>query len=77
MSGTDWIFTFTSQGIPTGERVLCGIDPKKPVLNNLTDLGMREKMQEQLRSLLNSEKSLFLFSGIPWARVTDDLACRS
>lgn len=65
MSGTDWIFSFTSQGIPTGERVLMRIDPKKPVLNTLTDLGMREKMQEQLRSLLNSQQSLFLFSGVP------------
>lgn len=61
----DWIISFTSQGVPTGERVLMRIDPKKQVLNNLSDLGMREKMQEQLRGLLNSDKSLFIFSGIP------------
>ncbi len=65
MKGNDWIVTFTSQGIPTGERVLMRIEPKKQVLNNLGDLGMREKMQEQLRGLLNSEKSLFLFTGVP------------
>jgi type II secretory ATPase GspE/PulE/Tfp pilus assembly ATPase PilB-like protein len=65
MKGIDWIVTFTSQGIPTGERVLMRIEPKKQTLNTLGDLGMREKMQEQLRSLLNSEKSLFVFSGVP------------
>ena len=65
MSGTDWIVSFTSQGVPTGERVLMRIDPKKPVLNNLSDLAMREKMQEQYRQLINSEHALFIFSGIP------------
>ncbi len=63
--GVDWIIHFVSQGIPTGERVLMRIEPKKPVLNTLGDLGMREKMQEQLKSLLNSDSALFLFSGAP------------
>lgn len=65
MKGIDWIVNLTSQGTPTGERVLLRIEPKKQVLNTLSDLGMREKMQEQLRGLLNAEQSLFLFSGIP------------
>ncbi len=65
MKGTDWIIEFVSQGTPAGERVLMRIEPKKSVLNNLTDLGMREKLQEQLRRLLNSDEKLFLFSGIP------------
>ncbi|MEZ6149807.1 MAG: ATPase, T2SS/T4P/T4SS family [Pirellulaceae bacterium] len=64
MKGTDWIVSFTSQGIVTGERVLMRIEPKKQVLNNLGDLGMREKMQQQLRDLLNSDKSIFVFSGV-------------
>lgn len=63
--GNDWIIDFTSQGIATGERVLMRIDPKKQVLNNLSDLGMREKMQQQLRGLLNSNKAMFVFSGVP------------
>lgn len=63
--GVDWIVHFTSQGIATGERVLMRIEPKKQVLNTLSDLGMREKMQQQLRDLLNSNKSMFVFSGIP------------
>lgn len=63
--GEEWHLDFASQGIPSGERVLIKIDPKKMVLKGLPDLGMREKMQTQLRELLNKETSLFLFSGIP------------
>jgi type II secretory ATPase GspE/PulE/Tfp pilus assembly ATPase PilB-like protein len=65
MKGDDRIVTFMSQGIPTGERVMMRIEPKKPKLNTLGDLGMREKMQVQLRALLNSDDALFLFSGVP------------
>lgn len=61
--GDDWIFDFVSQGIPTGERVLMKISPKKSVLTTLSSLGMREKMQENLRKLLNSDEALFIFSG--------------
>lgn len=63
-NGDGWLFDFMSQGIPSGERALIKIEPKKPVLKNLSDLGMREKMQTQLRALLNSEEALFLFSGV-------------
>jgi type II secretory ATPase GspE/PulE/Tfp pilus assembly ATPase PilB-like protein len=65
MKGIDWIVSFTSQGIATGERVMMRIEPKKQVLNNLGDLGMRDKMQQQLRALLNSDKAMFVFSGVP------------
>ncbi len=61
----DWIVEFTSQGVPTGERILLRIEPKKPVLKTLTDLGMREKMQEQLKALLNGDDALFVFSAPP------------
>lgn len=63
--GEEWIFDFASQGIPTGERVLLKVSPKKPVLTTLDALGMRAKMQEKLRGLLNSNDSMFLFSGLP------------
>lgn len=65
MKGNDWILDLVSQGIPTGERVLIRIEPKKTLLNTLADLGMREKMQEQMKSLLNSDEAMFIFSGIP------------
>lgn len=59
----DWVFDFVSQGVPTGERVLVRIEPKKPVLKTLSDLGMREKMQEQFKELLNGDDALVLLSG--------------
>lgn len=58
----DWIFEYTSQGVPTGERIMMRIEPKKPVLKTLSDLGMREKMQEQFKSLLNGDDAIFVFS---------------
>lgn len=60
--GDDWFFDIMSQGVPSGERVVVRIEPKKPVLKTLGDLGMREKMQEQMRSLLNTDSGMFLFS---------------
>ena len=61
----DWILDFTSIGTPTGERIMMRIDPKKPILKTLTDLGMRDKMQEQVKGMLNAEKSLAIVSGPP------------
>jgi len=61
----DWIFHFASQGVPNGERVLMSIQPKKVVLNTLTDLGMRDRMQEKFKELINSSSGLFVFSGPP------------
>jgi type II secretory ATPase GspE/PulE/Tfp pilus assembly ATPase PilB-like protein len=59
----DWVFHFASQGVPNGERVLIHVLPKKPVLNTLSDLGMREKIQEKYKQLINGPASLFIFSG--------------
>lgn len=64
-SSGDWIMDFVSQGVPTGERVLIQVSPKKPVLKTLDDLGMRPGLQERLKGLLNSEKFMFLFSAPP------------
>lgn len=61
----DWIIEFLSQGTPTGERVLLRIEPKKPLLKTLTDLGMRDKMQEQLKEMLNANDALAIISGPP------------
>jgi type II secretory ATPase GspE/PulE/Tfp pilus assembly ATPase PilB-like protein len=61
----DWIVEFTSQGVPTGERAVLRIEPKKPALKTLSDLGMREKLQEQLKALLNGDDALFMFSAPP------------
>ena len=52
-----------SAGVPSGERVLISIDTKKPTLKTWSDLGMREAMQDSLRSLLNGNEGLVLISG--------------
>ncbi len=61
----DWILDFMSAGTPTGERVLMRIEPKKPILKTLGDLGMRDKMQEQVKGMLNGNAGLAIVSGPP------------
>ncbi len=58
----DWIFTFMSVGVPSGERVLFSIDRKKPLLKTLGDLGMRDGMQEQFRGLMNGNQGVVVIS---------------
>jgi type II secretory ATPase GspE/PulE/Tfp pilus assembly ATPase PilB-like protein len=62
---TDWVISFASAGVPSGERVLFQIDTKKPTIKTLTDLGMREAMQETFRGMLNGDKGIVLISGPP------------
>ncbi|HUP82079.1 MAG TPA: ATPase, T2SS/T4P/T4SS family [Pirellula sp.] len=62
---TDWVITFTSAGVPSGERVLFQIDTKKPTIKTLNDLGMREAMQETFRGMLNADKGIVLVSAPP------------
>jgi type II secretory ATPase GspE/PulE/Tfp pilus assembly ATPase PilB-like protein len=61
----DWVVSFTSAGVPNGERVLFQIETKKPTIKNLNDLGMREAMQASFRALLNGDKGIVLISGPP------------
>ncbi len=61
----DWVISFTSQGVPNGERVLFSIDTKKPTLKSLADLGMRESMIESFRGMLNDNNGLVVISAPP------------
>lgn len=61
----DWVVSFTSAGVPSGERVLFQIDTKKPTIKTLNDLGMRGAMQESFRGLLNGNQGIVLISGPP------------
>ena len=60
-----WTVNFTSQGTPTGERVLLQFDDGRLVAEKLADTGMRDKMEEELRRLLREPKGLLLFSAPP------------
>lgn len=56
---------FASQGTKTGERVLLQFEEKKIQFDSLEGLGVRPKMQEQLKMLLAQQKGLLLFSALP------------
>ena len=57
--------TMASQGTPTGERVIIQFEDKKIHFKTIEEVGMRSKMEEQLRQLLGAEKGLVLFSAPP------------
>ena len=57
--------TMASQGTPTGERVIVQFEEKKIPFKSIEELGMRSKMEEQLRQLLSAPKGLVLFSAAP------------
>ncbi len=56
---------FTSQGVPTGERVLIGVKHVQKDAPKLTDLGMREKTFDQVKGWLNRDHGIVLFSAPP------------
>lgn len=68
--------TFSSQGTPGGERVVLQFEDKKVRFKTLDDLGMRTKMQEQLKALLAEHQGFALFSAPPGGglRSTMDVA---
>jgi type II secretory ATPase GspE/PulE/Tfp pilus assembly ATPase PilB-like protein len=70
---------FASQGTAGGERVLIQFEEKKVRFDTFDDLGLRTKLQEQLRELLNLPKGLVLFSAAPGngLRSTMDVALRA
>lgn len=51
-----------SQGVPTGERVICRFEPEKLPFDRLADLGMRDKMIEQFKEQLNGSGNTLLIS---------------
>lgn len=58
--------SITSQGVQTGERVLLKLSGWDIKLDILSDLGMREKMVEQVKSLLNREEgTMLIVSAMP------------
>lgn len=56
---------FTSQGVPTGERVLMQQIEVGLAKKRLPDVGMRDKMQEQLKEVLNRKKGFVVLSSPP------------
>lgn len=68
--GQKLICTLVTQGTPTGERVMVKMVPKKSRFSSLDDLGMRDKMRDQLREQLNAHDGLIIFSAPPGQGLT-------
>ncbi len=57
--------TLATVGTPTGERALIQLEGKKVRFPSIDSLGMRQKMQEDLRALLAREAGWVLFAALP------------
>ncbi len=56
---------FLSQGTQTGERAMLQFEESKTRLKTLEELGMRPKMEEQLRELLGADHGFILVAAPP------------
>ncbi|EAQ80368.1 ATPase, T2SS/T4P/T4SS family [Blastopirellula marina] len=60
-----YVCKISSQGVPTGERVLLEFSGDDPKLATLVDLGMREKLLEEVKELMLETHGVFIFSARP------------
>ncbi len=56
---------FTSQGTQTGERAVMNFEYQRTQFKTLDDLGMRPKMQEQIRKVLSAKQGYMILSAMP------------
>lgn len=63
-NGTKYTAKFLSQGTKTGERVVIQFDDGQQRFKKLPDLGIRDKLLEQLQGVI-AEPGFFLFSSPP------------
>lgn len=63
--GVKYHLIFSSQGVPTGERALVKFVPKKPKFANLDDLGIRDKLRDQFKELINQPEGIIVISAPP------------
>jgi type II secretory ATPase GspE/PulE/Tfp pilus assembly ATPase PilB-like protein len=59
-----------SQGTQTGERVILQLDRPQSDFKSLRELGMREKMEDQLRQILSADYGIVLISAPPAGGLT-------
>jgi type II secretory ATPase GspE/PulE/Tfp pilus assembly ATPase PilB-like protein len=66
-------------GTPAGERVLVQLEGKKVRFENMEALGMRPKMEEQIREIMARQQGFFLISAMPGGglRSTTNVILRS
>jgi len=71
--------TLSTQATPTGERVLIRLERTKTPFKTLDDLGMRQKMQEQLLAALGQQSGFVVLSAMPASglRTTTNIVLRT
>jgi type II secretory ATPase GspE/PulE/Tfp pilus assembly ATPase PilB-like protein len=57
--------TIVTQGTPAGERALVQLEGKKVRFDTAEALGMRSKMEEQVREIMARQQGFFLISAMP------------
>ena len=62
---TKYVCKITTQGTQGGERVALQLEGKKLNFKSLEEIGMREKMVQQVEETLNQKKGFILFSALP------------
>lgn len=65
-----WVVTIATQGTQTGERVVTQFDDNSARFQKLPDLGMREKLIEQVKELLGERRGIVLLSAPPKGGLT-------
>ena len=71
--------SLAAQGTPTGERVVIQFEEKKISFKSLDELGMRTKLQDELRAALGLQQGFVLLSGVTGGglRTTTDVVLHS
>ena len=65
-----YMMHLVTQGTKTGERAILNFLTADVPFESIKELGMRDKMQEQLKELLGTKHGLFLFSAVPGGGLT-------
>ncbi len=68
--GGKYTAEFTSQGVKTGERVVIKFKPKKPKFQRIEDLGMRDKMRQRLKEIIDADSGFIIVSAPPGGGLT-------
>ncbi len=70
LEGRHYQSMIISQGTQTGERAILQLDRPHSDFKSLRELGMREKMEEQLRQVVSAEEGMLLISSPPAGGLT-------
>ena len=65
LNGAAYDVRMSSQGVESGERVMLQMNRKKAPIMTLDELGMRPKMQEQLKEAVAQQNGMILLSALP------------